>query len=163
MRSQTSPLTCPMVFLDFSSPSLPSIHTALLASVSTHFFSIIIVYRSFFWCKKFMFLTAFLAGPGFREGISIFNRSTFSRNFQYLKVWLFPTQTFEICLLIFKCLSFLFVCGGRSPWHGSSQISLWHRSKWYPPLQLYGYYISTENIGCFKREYLCCNVDQTRR
>ncbi|KAG7542621.1 Alpha crystallin/Hsp20 domain [Arabidopsis thaliana x Arabidopsis arenosa] len=28
---------------------------------------------------------AFLGGPGFREGISIFNRSTFSRNFQYLK------------------------------------------------------------------------------
>jgi len=52
-----------------------------------------------------------LGCSGFREGISIFNPSTISRNFQYLKVWLFPTRTFENCLLIFKCLSFLCVCG----------------------------------------------------
>jgi len=69
------------------------------------------VYRSFFWYKKFMLLSTVLGCSGFREGISIFNPSTISRNFQYLKVWLFPTRTFENCLLIFKCLSFLCVCG----------------------------------------------------
>jgi len=46
VRSQASPPTCPTVFLELSSPRLASIHTALLAPVST--ITHLMYYRSVF-------------------------------------------------------------------------------------------------------------------